>query len=85
MMPYPEARPLEIGFDAAWEHIKRETRKIRLPKECAVCAKRKVCPACAAVCVTETGSFEDVPEYMCRMTEETVARMGRACEERSKG
>jgi hypothetical protein len=27
---------------------------------------------CAAVCVTETGRFDAVPEYVCRMTEETV-------------
>lgn len=85
MMPYPEAKPLEIGFEAAWKQIKEQTRKIRLPKECATCAKRDVCAACAAVCVTESGSFEGVPEYMCRMTEETVKQMWRAYEERSKG
>ena len=72
MMPGPEANPLKDGFDAAWEYIKTETRKIRLPKECAACAKRDVCAACAAVCVTETGRFDGVPEYMCRMTEEIL-------------
>lgn len=85
MMPYPEARPLELGFDAAWEQIRAETRKIRLPKECAGCAKRKVCASCAAVRVTESGTFDGVPEYMCRMTEETVRQMWCAYEERSKG
>ena len=84
MMPYPEARPLEIGFDAAWEQIKRETRKIRLPKECVGCPKKEVCPACAAVCITESGKFDGVPEYMCRMTEETLVQMQRAYEDRSK-
>ena len=84
MMPYPEARPLEIGFDAAWEQIKAETRKIRLPKECAGCPKKEVCPACAAVCITESGKFDGVPEYMCRMTEETLVQMQRAYEDRSK-
>ena len=84
MMPYPTAYPLEVGFDAAWERIKAETRKIRLPKKCAACAKREVCAACAAVCVTETGSFEDVPEYMCQMTEETLRLMRQTYEERSK-
>ena len=84
MMPGPEAKPLEIGFDEAWEHIKTETKKIRLPRECAGCAKRSVCSVCAAVCVTETGAFDGVPEYMCRMTEETIVQMCHACEERSR-
>ena len=85
MMPYPEARPLEIGFDAAWEQIKGETRRIRLPKACITCAKRGVCAACAAVCITESGAFEGVPEYMCQMTEETLRQMQQAYEERSRG
>ena len=84
MMPGPEAFPLKEGFTAAWEHIKKETRKIRLPKECAACAKREACAACAAVCVTETGKFDGVPEYMCRMTEEILEQMGRVAAERSK-
>lgn len=83
MMPYPQAKPLETGFDAAWEYIKAETRKIRQPKECAECAKREVCAACAAVRVTETGSFDGVPEYMCRMTEQIIEQMRQAYEERS--
>lgn len=84
MMPYPEVKPLEVGFDQAWEYIKAETRKIRLPKDCAACAKKDVCPTCAAVRVTETGSFDGVPEYMCRMTEETIRQMRCAYEERSR-
>ena len=83
-MPGPEAFPLKEGFTAAWEHIKKETRKIRLPKECAACAKREACAACAAVRVTETGKFDGVPEYMCRMTEESLEQMGRVAAERSK-
>ena len=83
MMPHPVAYPLEVGFDAAWERIKEQTRNIRLPKECAGCEKQKICTACAAVRVTETGSFEGVPKYLCRMTEETLRQMWQAYEERS--
>jgi radical SAM protein with 4Fe4S-binding SPASM domain len=84
MMPGPEAYPLKDGFDAAWAYIKAETRKIRLPKECAACPKRKACAACAAVCVTETGRFDGVPEYMCRMTEAILEQLERVTGERSK-
>ena len=84
MMPGPEAHPLKDGFDAAWEYIRTETRKLRLPKECAACTKREICAACAAVCVTETGRFDGVPEYMCRMTEEILKQTKRVAVERSK-
>ena len=72
MMPAPAALPLEVGFAAAWEQIKAGTAQIRLPERCRSCDKKQVCFACAAACVTESGSFEGVPEYICRMTEETV-------------
>ena len=69
MMPGPSARPLEIGFDAAWQQIRSETAKIRLPHECSACPKRKSCAVCAAVCVAESGTFDRVPEHLCRQTE----------------
>ena len=72
MMPEPEQRPLEVGFDKAWEAIRKATREIRVSPECAACPKRELCASCAAVCVTETGAFEGTPEYMCRYTEELI-------------
>lgn len=72
MMPYPVAYPLEVGFANAWNQIMQETKAIRSPSKCASCSKKDVCSVCAAVCVTETGRFDAVPEYVCRMTEETV-------------
>ncbi len=84
MMPAPAAYPLRDGFEAAWEYIKHETRNIRVPKECSLCGKRDVCFTCAAVCAAETGRFDGVPDYVCRMTEETLRQMWQAYEERSK-
>jgi MoaA/NifB/PqqE/SkfB family radical SAM enzyme len=73
MMPRPVAYPLEIGFKAAWEQTRQETAAIRMPKECvANCPNRKMCAVCAAVCITETGSFDQKPEYVCRMTHESI-------------
>ena len=72
MMPGPTAYPLEAGFEKAWEYIREQTNKIRTPAECVSCPKSAVCPMCAAVCVTETGSFDKVPEYVCRQTDETI-------------
>lgn len=72
MMPGPEARPLEVGFQEAWRQIREKTAGIRMPVQCAECPKREVCHVCAAVCVTETGSFDRAPDYVCRMTEQMV-------------
>lgn len=72
MMPRPVAYPLQTGFAAAWETIKAETAKIRLPGKCGSCPKRPVCSVCAAVCITETGEFDKVPDYLCRQTDETI-------------
>ena len=82
MMPYPTAYPLEVGFREAWEQIKTETKKLRMPAKCGSCPKRGACAVCAAVCVTETGRFDGVPEYMCAMTDATIRRTWAAYEER---
>ena len=72
MMVSPVVKPLEIGFDAAWEQLKELTREIRTPKACGECSYRDVCGVCAAVCQTETGKFDAAPEYVCRKTREQV-------------
>ena len=84
MMPGPTAYPLEVGFGAAWEYIKAETAKIRTPAQCASCPKRPVCAMCAAVCVTETGAFDQVPAYVCQQTEESIRLACEACQKGNK-
>ena len=68
MMPEPVAYPLQVGFDEAWQQLRAATKQFRLPGQCAACPSRDMCTVCAAVCVTETGAFDRVPEYVCRMT-----------------
>ena len=76
MIPEPVAFPLEQGFDAAWAQIRQATTAIRMPEACGTCPKRKMCNVCAAVAKTETGDFSTVPEYVCKITDETVRLMG---------
>ena len=83
MMPYPTAYPLEVGFNAAWEQIRTATKQLRMPAKCGSCPKRGACPVCAAVCVTETGRFDRVPEYACAMTDATIRETWRAYKERN--
>ncbi len=68
MMPEPDSKPLEVGFEKAWQEIKAQTAQIRLPEECLTCKYSGVCNVCAAMCMAETGDFGKTPEYICRMT-----------------
>lgn len=72
MMTQPLAYPLEVGFDAAWEEIRKQTAAIRTPSKCSCCKYKEICGVCAAVCFTETGRFDQVPEYVCEKAEETL-------------
>lgn len=78
MLPTPSVNVLETGFKEAWEHIRTEVKRIQMPMECVTCPKQEVCGVCAAVCVTETGSFDQVPRYMCSMTDQIISM---SCEE----
>jgi MoaA/NifB/PqqE/SkfB family radical SAM enzyme len=69
MMPGTGADPLKDGFAAAWQKTMDDTKQIHRPKECLQCPKKDICSACAAVCVTETGAFDCVPDYVCRQTD----------------
>ena len=82
MMPYPTVYPLETGFQKAWEQLRAQTKQLRMPAKCGSCPKRSACAVCAAVCVTETGRFDGVPEYVCAMTDATIRETCRVSGER---
>ena len=75
MMTQPVVYPLEQGFTAAWQELREQTAKIRLPGACRSCEYQKMCSVCAAVCLTETGRFDGVPEYLCEKTREQARMM----------
>jgi radical SAM protein with 4Fe4S-binding SPASM domain len=82
MMPWPETYPLEVGFDAAWDELRRQTEQLLNPAKCTGCKYRNFCSVCSAICITEAGRYDGVPEYVCRMTEYTAHYMAKAYEER---
>ena len=59
----------DTGFADAWERIKRSAAAIRMPPKCSKCQMRDQCKACAAMTLTETGRFDQVPEYRCQMAQ----------------
>lgn len=72
MMTEPEIPVFEDGFKSSWEKIVQSTEKIRLSPKCNVCRLREVCQTCAACAFLESGSYDGVPDYMCRYTKETL-------------
>ena len=67
----------EMPFADAWEQVKRDTAQIRLPAKCASCSAKDTCRACAAMVITESGTFAKVPQYRCDMMHAYQAQRNR--------
>ena len=68
----PAISVFEGGFEAAWKYIVEETHKILLNEKCSTCHMRHLCRTCAASALLETGSYDGVPDYMCRYAGESL-------------
>ena len=68
----PAVSAFEQGFEAAWRKISQKAKELRLSESCVRCPLRPVCKTCAASAYLETGSYDGVPEYLCRYTKEFV-------------
>lgn len=79
VMTSPAADVFEMGFDAAWQHIRKEADGIALSETCAACPLRALCRTCAASALLETGRYDGVPAYMCRYTKETYRLLAAFC------
>lgn len=63
----PFMNVFEDDFKDCWERVAEETEKIRLPGKCENCSLNEICRPCGAMTYTETGYFDQIPEYRCRM------------------
>lgn len=68
----PAVSVFDMGFEAAWRYIAEETGKILLSAKCSTCHMRHLCRTCAAAALLETGSYEGVPDYLCRYAGESL-------------
>ena len=68
------ALPLEEGFREAWDRLPVLLKGLRLPKKCSYCERSDVCSVCPARIESETGSFDEAPEYICDIIKELAAR-----------
>lgn len=70
MMTEPSVPVFETGFKRAWEEICSQTRKICISPLCTQCSLRPLCKICAAGAILETGTYDGVPDYLCRYSKE---------------
>jgi radical SAM protein with 4Fe4S-binding SPASM domain len=65
-LPLPAARPLEIGFPAAWEQVRRFVDDApSLSPLCLTCDARVYCPRCPAWSLLESGTLTEPVPYLC--------------------
>lgn len=69
MFNSPKISLLEHSFEECWQFLVHEVSKIKTCSECHDCRLRNICKVCAAACLTETGSIEKKPEYLCQMAQ----------------
>lgn len=72
VMTEPAAPVFELGFVEAWKQIRAQVDEILLNPACSICSMRPICRTCAACALLETGSYDGIPEYMCRYAKESV-------------
>jgi len=77
-LPFPAARPLDIGFQAAWEEVRAFVKTVGASPVCASCETRAWCPICPARAFVETRSIDGVDAYACAIARARRARFSRA-------
>ena len=69
MVQHPAVPVNADQFQENWVQLRTEMQKIVLSPECYNCPKKAVCQTCAAAMITETGAYDQRPEYHCYMTD----------------
>ncbi|MBK8177242.1 MAG: radical SAM protein [Rhodospirillales bacterium] len=67
-LPLPAVRPLEVGFQAAWERVQRFIGDAPpLAAACLACDARSYCPRCPAWSLLETNTLSEPVPYLCEI------------------
>ncbi|MDR0928213.1 MAG: radical SAM protein [Oscillospiraceae bacterium] len=61
----PIGRPLEEGFEAAWDKLLAFREGKPMPEACKTCPAWATCACCAVHHFTETGAFDQRARYVC--------------------
>lgn len=62
----------EQSFDRAWEKCISRMKGLPFPEKCSTCSHLENCPVCPAAIYLETGTHNEAPDYLCRLSEELL-------------
>lgn len=71
----------ETGFDYAWKNVLEQRADFRFPQKCEGCPNRFFCLSCPAANYAETGSCEELGEYLCEYASCYIEEMQRILDE----
>ena len=60
------------SFKDTWTEITQMAAAVRLAPACSTCKKKSLCAPCAAKLSSETGTFDQRPDYLCEYTDEYI-------------
>lgn len=75
MFDTPRIQLTKHSFKECWEYIVAAAAELPACQKCVDCKLQNLCQVCPAACYAEAGSTDGWPEYVCRMTHETVRLM----------
>ena len=75
----PSIAVFSTGFEMAWRRISEQIEQMHIHEQCAICRLRPLCDICVVNAYWETGSYDGVPEYMCRYARETYRQLAGFC------
>lgn len=70
MMPEPKVELVNRPFGQAWQELTEKSAALKLSGVCAKCPNQRLCHACAAMALAETGRVSGIPVYLCEMVRE---------------
>lgn len=70
MMNEPKVDCFESGFEKGWIKLTSISRNLHLSGICAKCKNVNICHSCAAMAISETGSIQGIPRYLCETVDE---------------
>lgn len=70
MMPEPKVETVNRPFGEAWRELMDASRRLSLSGVCHKCRNAELCHSCAAMALSETGTFSGIPAYLCEMVKE---------------
>lgn len=70
MMPKPAVDITKGSFRDNWEALTKISEELKVSGICVKCPNQRLCHSCVAMALSETGSTEKIPTYLCEMVKE---------------